>query len=565
MKKVIAGLLLGSFFSFYFFHPSVRAQCVPNCIAPFCGQDDGCGSVCSDTDNLVSTAPTPLAPVNDAEVSATDITIGGVPHKRITLSIQAQPDPTYNASRISMELYPVGTSCAHLLARCGLIASGVTAGQIVNYNFDIPLSQYESVAQYQWRVRHQNSTCSQLVSAYSEWQHFTVVDTVTGNIFLDDQFVGMSGSVCSSVFPPYPYFSQNIGERVRVTHQSSSIERESPIAADGSFSVLAPVGLSTVEFVTDDASPVCACPSGSCVYATVSVPETAVRFYYQPVEDRSAWWQVSGGSIYAGEASLYAVSSQIPDTCILDCKPFVSLHDQSNTDNSSGSIVTGGGGIDTSSLSGAQASQIDEDNRDYFVQGSQLEGVLENYDFFYRAYSMGMDPEDDLSGFTTLPSTEPVNGRAFFRDGSMIINQPTQLSDARQVVVFIDGNLTISAPIRVDAGSFLAFIVKGNITVSANVCQSDHDSNTPVVEGVYVANGMITIASQGGGDCKFVGAGIFAGWSGIDLNRDFRDGGAQQTWNARTPSEFFIYRPDLVANTPERMKRSLLEWQEVAP
>ena len=135
-------------------------------------------------------------------------------------------------------------------------------------------------------------------------------------------------------------------------------------------------------------------------------------------------------------------------------------------------------------------------------------------------------------------------------------------------IVFVPGDLTINALntssnadqqqlIGVPSGSFLAFIVKGNITISDSVGYSG-DANldalqTPNIEGVFIANGQIIIDSYvttNPADRKFVGAGSFVGWTNVDLQRDFNNGGLRKELHNTTPTETFIHRPDFIVNVP---------------
>jgi hypothetical protein len=115
----------------------------------------------------------------------------------------------------------------------------------------------------------------------------------------------------------------------------------------------------------------------------------------------------------------------------------------------------------------------------------------------------------------------------------------------------------------------LAFVVSGSITFDATVGHENIDETTPNpsvepnVEGVFIANGRITVASRGSDDKKFVAAGTYVGWSGVELNRTFDNGGLGVFRNTTTPSETFIYRPDFVTSTPELFKFSDLIWKEV--
>ena len=195
---------------------------------------------------------------------------------------------------------------------------------------------------------------------------------------------------------------------------------------------------------------------------------------------------------------------------------------------------------------------------------------------------MGTNPasSDDFianADNATEPTTAPLGDkRAYFHQGNMTIQQAwnVQASDATNpTVIFIDGDLTISDPtnvgqlIQVENGAFLAFIVSGDIIIEGNVGNSTLTSNTPNLEGMYVANGHIIVQSVGaaaGGDKTFVGAGTFAGWSGVSLERDYASASdpLRNQENNTKAVERFIFRPDLVKNVPERMAQPRLVWQE---
>jgi len=57
----------------------------------------------------------------------------------------------------------------------------------------------------------------------------------------------------------------------------------------------------------------------------------------------------------------------------------------------------------------------------------------------------------------------------------------------------------------------------------------------------------------------FVGEGTFTGWTNVALSRAYDE---LTSNNDLYPAETFVYRPDLVKNTPEKMKRAQMLWQE---
>lgn len=536
------------------------------CDAPYCGQLDTCGTAqCSDIDDWEAPAPTQTSPADGEIVEAIDSN-NGVPTKAITLTITTQASPNYNAAETYIDVYPTGTSCAHVLADCGVLVSD-TAGhdEEITYTYHIPVAQYGAFSSYRWRVWHKNDTCTLRDGEASPWQTFIVGDTITGSVLRDDGIAGFSGSVCTSPFTPVAYTPQG-GEIITVTYNGT--DYTTTLNPDGTFEILAPVsssGENTVSFATSNPSDTCGCPAG-CTYNGIDSPTNNLTFYYQPFDIRDPWWQTIGGHIFAGRETASAILSSIPvDTCIGTCEAYLSLRDANDEAESSGAILTGGGTIDTANTVGYQTDNIDEDNRDMQATGTSMDTLVENYDYFYRLYSMGLQPANDINSPSNKPTASPTNGRAHYRNGNLIINNAWSLGATESLVIFVNGDLTINNTITVPEGAFLAFITSGNITFGNTVCQNDPDSVAAVVQGVFIADGSISVNNQVTGDCKFVGEGIFAAWNGFNLRRDYRDGGSGDFISAQHPVELFKYRPDFVVNIPERMTRPLYQWQEVAP
>lgn len=541
-------------------------SCTPTCTGELCGQSDGCGGVCSNADDLTPPAPTLVSPASESQIVPTNSSSGGVPTKAVTLQVRNQSNPTYDPYYTRIEVYPVGTNCSHSLADCQIIGSNITPNALINFTYHIPVSQYGSHVRFQWRAYHQNNTCSDQSGPFTGWRYFELADNITGFIYRDDGAVGLSGGVCTSPFSPVSY-TPEAGDAVRAVRGGTTYT--GTLNANGSYSILVPVsstGQNTVSFRNTDNSQVCGCPNG-CSYAGVDSPETNLNFYYQAQDIRDPWWQTIAGSVYAGRTTAaLSVQSRIPETCFGTCEPFLSLRNSSDTSNSSGVVITGGGSVDAQLAAGNQTSNIDEDGRNIRVVGTTTEALLENYDYFYRLYSMGVSPANDLNTPANKPTGSPTNGRAFFRNGNLAINNAWSVGSSESIVIFVDGDLTINNTISVAQGGFLAFIVDGSITFASSICQSDPESISARVAGVFIADGTLTVAGDGNGDCKFVAEGIFAAHSGINLNRDFRDGATTADFlNARNPVEVFIYRPDFVRNIPARMTRPFYQWQEVAP
>jgi hypothetical protein len=110
---------------------------------------------------------------------------------------------------------------------------------------------------------------------------------------------------------------------------------------------------------------------------------------------------------------------------------------------------------------------------------------------------------------------------------------------------------------------------------------SCNNSERGTIQGVFFANGRIVVNRNPAGllgavgsqtcgannrrlpDKKFIGEGTFVGWSGIGLYRDFDDHCSfTRSWNSRSATETFIYRPDFLINVPDWMRRPIRLRQE---
>jgi len=177
-----------------------------------------------------------------------------------------------------------------------------------------------------------------------------------------------------------------------------------------------------------------------------------------------------------------------------------------------------------------------------------------------------------------VPSTNPG---IYLHEGNFTINDLNSwhVTNSEQIIVFINGDLNIDDTsgtdqqiITVEKGNigFLAFIVHGNINISANVGHTNatfnpRTANAPLVEGVFITDKIIRIDGlQDVSDKKFIGAGTFVGWEGIQLNRSFAVPGDNSV-NNQEPAEVFIFRPDLTVNIPGKMKSAHFYAREIQP
>lgn len=300
------------------------------------------------------------------------------------------------------------------------------------------------------------------------------------------------------------------------------------------------------------------CPAGGVF--TVNSPNNTnpARYFISPT--RGAWFQAMGGSVGAEAGSGLALSSQVPPSCTGSCVPQVIRLNSSGTADSDGYAVTGEGGtIDTSTDVGEQLDNL-RTTPDVYAQSGRV-APREGYAYFYRLYSMGVSPQSDFSNLDDIqkPTGAPINTdrEAYFANGNARISAPWSVGSTDSIVVFVNGNLTIANTVDVQPGGFVAFIVAGSITIDPVVGTATATSTTQQVEGVYIADGVLW---TGESSLKFVGGGVFAGWSGVILQRNYGD-----SLNNTAPAELFIARPDIVFATPDRMRDPNYQWLEVAP
>jgi len=176
-----------------------------------------------------------------------------------------------------------------------------------------------------------------------------------------------------------------------------------------------------------------------------------------------------------------------------------------------------------------------------------------NYDYFSRLVSPSAFPCDvgKATGCWNNKNNLPSGNYRYSGDLNLP-SSPININE-RKIVVLVEGDLKINEKIRVADDSFLAFIVKGNIEINGNVTETGIN---PALEGIYFADGTI---ATGVSDKILVAKGIFVAQKGFSLQRDL--GGA----NENTPAETFVFDPGLLVKMPNALKKSLMDWQEVAP
>lgn len=251
------------------------------------------------------------------------------------------------------------------------------------------------------------------------------------------------------------------------------------------------------------------------------------------------------------------------DLCVTpDCIALLIAYDSTTTPESEGVAITGGGSISTNGFTSTN---------DWEAVGSAPTRYQENFDYFYRNSGLGLNPTNDFTGEETDIQEPSISKEAYYHQGDLTLQSLWTVDATESYVVFVDGNLTISDPTNINQltdvvpGGFLAFIVSGDILIEENVGNETLTSTTANLEGMFVANGTITIESRGvagGGDDRFIGEGSFVGWTDVAVDRDYDDDAGRDVENQNKPAETFIFRPDLVENTPDILKQPHTIWQE---
>ncbi len=525
--------------------------CNPSCPGGAqCGGSNGCGGTCSSADNGSPPLPTINTP-SDGGIALMNPDTGQV---RINWS------NTNKADRWEYALFPQGVvSCSDPAARCGTV-------NVSRLDFT------PTALTYEFRVRAINIDCGTDYSSWTPYITFTIHAPVTGSVYLDNSnTASLTGSVCSTgaSLPTIQAGSSAVG-----ISQNGEDYSAGSVAGDGTFQASAPYwdpGNNILQLnIGDSGLYTCTCPAG-CVYSGISSPASGVNFYI--IEARDPWFQIQGGPIAALRSSGTAIRNYIPDICTEEngCQPYLILQD-SETENSSGYVMKGGGAVDLRLEAGEQTSIVDEDGRNISATVDR-KVAEERYEYFVRLYQFPETPQDDFvtsANDAQKPTLAPLNDgvNAYYRNGNLRIEDDWNITAGEEITVFVNGDVTIAGQILTETGGFLGIIASGDITIDPSVEHAALTDTDGLVEGVFVANGQILLPSRGaanGGDGKFVGEGTFVGWNGIVLERDYDDNAGAKVDNNYTPTEVFRYRPDFLINAPDEMKVPRYIWREVAP
>lgn len=513
--------------------------CTPNCPVA-CGQANGCGGNCGTTDAGLPAAPVWVTPSADQQQLTP---VGG----------QVFLDWSAVAKAESYQIQVFGSSSSNTYTT-------------TNSYYYLPVAE----PVYSIQVRAINDTCSYEAGPWSALWTILVGEEVTGYVYLDDK-AGVSGDFC--IGTPT---ALNGDEGILTVGLSDGSNTFSGMvgSAGGAYSINA-LGANDGRYSATlnglEGAYVCACPSG-CTYTGLDAPEAGVNFYLTEASD--PWWQAQGGPVLSYASSGIGLRSYIPTTCSAPtCDPY--LITQLDGANTSGFIwLNQGADFDLRFEAGNQETPIDEDGNDLAIQATPVV-KRENYTYFWKLSRLPVTASSDFGTngqavSLSKPSADPVNTDAYtyFHQGDAVLDSDWSVAADESYIVLIDGDLQIEASTTVEEGGFLAFVVSGDITFDEELGHDDPALTAAVVEGVFVADGLLNWPSRGvagGGDKKFVGAGTFVGWSGLAMDRDYDDGGSGSGNNNFYPTEFFRYRPDFLLNAPDGFERPMYSWREIAP
>lgn len=540
--------------------------------SPACGQSRGCGGSCPNTDRGVP-GPTSITPPDGGTVTldaSGEISVSWTAADKAShyYAMQWHGDRDYT----SVDCDGIGSDDPD--AVCGTTAT-------LGYTWTVDPAQFATYGnEMTVAVFPINDTCSENLVGPGSVSTFTIMAPISGGVYLDtnaDAAPAGVSQICNSstATPQAPGIGSGISVQGDLSNHTGGF-------TGSDHTTIVPWWPSPANNIVTldpgtlaDGTPyVCTCPT-NCEYSGIISPQAGLNFYVIDLDlSNAGWWQLENGSAIAEQDTGLAIYSQVPeDTCSAEpsCTPSLITEDAAGTANSAGIAITGGGGIDTNAdQAGNQTGWVTERATQQFATGTTAK-VRETYDFFYREYSLGTNPVADLAGTIAKPTNPPANGRAYFASGNVVIEDQWQVTSGESLVIFVNGDLTMRDPgtveqlIDVETGGFLAFIVSGNIIIEETVGNTDILDTTSNIEGVFIADGQIVTQSIGaasGGDNRFVGEGVFVGWSGIFLNRDFDDGSTRRAENNDKPVELFRYRPDFVRNVPERMNTTRTIWQE---
>ncbi len=585
---------------------TINVTCSPTCTNA-CGQPDGCGGTCANTDSGVPTTPT-ISFSSPSRVG-TNVNMTGDADQRVQINWTSGGTRTNN---YEVAIYPQ------------TVNPGLTSG-----SFNCATNQYCTVvsastlsqlytpsATHGFRmrvsVRAVNNTCSLQPTPWRT-EDFNLTGNITGNFVLDANNT-CTGNAQGLVNPGLQSGSTlnatnsvigSLGNMSSgVSGQTYGLNNYPYAPSSWTRNIILTLGINNPNPAD---TLVCApCNRGSsltnCTRSNNITSPGSTNFYLQRYNlANDPWWQVTNGLFYAGTG--FGTNS-IPDTSLCTgsaCTPYFGINASGVSDvATAGMPLTGASSVSSSSRwTQRQTNPTNFPER----RGRNLNfgaAPVENYTVMSTRYDLSSltkipanTDHSQQTQLTNLGSQYSINfteadgktTRIFATEGDLTISpnasQRWQIPNNEKYIIFVDGSLTIrdddgvsgTTPdnerlIRVASGGFLAFIVRDNININQNVGHRITASNNPRtqanIEGVYVANNIIIQSDNNSSttDLKFIGAGSFVGWNSVSLNRDFDDSELGRAFHNTSPTEVFIYRPDFLKNAPTSILQSDVVWQQ---
>lgn len=183
-----------------------------------------------------------------------------------------------------------------------------------------------------------------------------------------------------------------------------------------------------------------------------------------------------------------------------------------------------------------------------------------DYDSVYSRVYATIKPVEFSNGLTLVNPAQVIGPDISYVHVIGDLDVASDLNfGSNKVVILVEGKANLKGKINFTANSGLfALYVKGNITIDPSIGYPttsgvDPDTLTANFEGLYLANGTI---STGNAVSQLRLEGAFIGIGGVNLERKV---------NSVYPSEYFVFRPDILMNLPKQLLRQNNLWMEGNP
>ncbi len=471
--------------------------CNPSCSAPLCGQDDTCGSPCSsaDTTNWSVTATWCDSNCGGATCYTSYSTPCGGSKTEATGSTCNECGPSYGA----------WGSCS---------GSPASKSRTLTWDCQAPTSEstscYGTIQARALRVGSADTSCATVKAS-------TTAVAPTTFTFSPSSPSQPSGTQTDT---SYVTFGSALGGTYTLmeTPPSDYVLRRACY-------------VKTSEGVTYEG-----------LSATLSVPiDGDTTTWDLGYTLGKAWFQAQGGDVYgATNVQSYAGPSASPRVIVAD--------------GAGGypGIVSYGSSYDfESSVTNAGETVVSATN--WLV--NETFSTMDFYTTFWRRF--GGPTTVDYDNTAASLSQPASRATPYLVSGPLGTQGNWNIPDGEKLIFLVDGNITINGTITTTGTGMAVFITNGNITIASSVGVAPA-SSTPVVEGMYIANGSFNTGTSSSGVERFVGKGNFVAGS-FNLQRDLGDD------NASISPELFIWDPKILVHMPQAMMDVPYYWQEVAP